>query len=62
MTFSDLPLTERAEGFARKHRSIRSAVVTVGILVSAITTMAAWWWLLVTFVQWLMLAAIDALV
>jgi hypothetical protein len=59
MTLSDLPLPEREVGLARKHRSISRAIVNVGISAAIVATMAAWWWLLATFVQWLVLAAIE---
>jgi hypothetical protein len=62
MTLNDLPLPEREAGIARKHRSVGRTVTTAGILVAMITATAAWWWLLATFTQWLVLAVIDVFV
>jgi hypothetical protein len=62
MTFSDLPLPEWKAWLAFKSRSICRGLVIGSVVVATIATVATWWWILATFVQWLVLAAIGVFV
>ena len=47
---------------AFKSRSICRGLVIGSVVVATIATVATWWWILATFVQWLVLAAIGVFV